>query len=202
MNRVVWLVATFLLAPAPANAHLAQTGLGPFYDGVAHLAMAPGDGLAALGLGLLAGLRGARAARDVLLVLPSAWLLGGVVGLPAAPDGAMPLATPMSFGLVGLAGLVGLVVALDRELPRPLTTVAAGTTGLLHGYANGAAMSSAGVVPLALAGETAMAFIVVTLVPAVVLSLRAGWLRVAVRVAGSWIAAISMLMLGWLAKGT
>jgi urease accessory protein len=34
-------------------------------------------------------------------------------------------------------------------------------------------------------------------VAGLVVSLRAAWARVAVRVAGSWIAAIGFLMLGW-----
>ena len=40
-----------------------------------------------------------------------------------------------------------------------------------------------------------------TLLPALVVSLKQQWMRVAVRVAGSWIAAIAILMLGWLARG-
>jgi len=33
-----------------------------------------------------------------------------------------------------------------------------------------------------------------------VTTLRAGWTRIAVRVAGSWIAAAGLLMIGWLAR--
>jgi hypothetical protein len=44
--------------------------------------------------------------------------------------------------------------------------------------------------------------IVALLVSAAVVSLRAAWTRIAVRVAGSWVAAVGMLMLGWLAQGT
>jgi hypothetical protein len=34
-----------------------------------------------------------------------------------------------------------------------------------------------------------------------VIPLRALWARVAVRVVGSWLAAVGLLMLGWLAQG-
>ena len=36
------------------------------------------------------------------------------------------------------------------------------------------------------------------LVSAAVVSLRAGWARIAVRVAGSWVAAVGILMFGWM----
>jgi hypothetical protein len=39
-------------------------------------------------------------------------------------------------------------------------------------------------------------------VSAGVVSLRAAWTRIAVRVAGSWVAAVGMLMFGWLVRGT
>jgi len=32
-------------------------------------------------------------------------------------------------------------------------------------------------------------------------SLKQPWMRIAVRVAGSWVAAIGMLMFGWMAQG-
>ena len=43
--------------------------------------------------------------------------------------------------------------------------------------------------------------VVASLLPAFVTVLRPPAARVAVRVAGSWIAAIAMLMLGWLIRG-
>ena len=43
----------------------------------------------------------------------------------------------------------------------------------------------------------AMLFVFVTLISAIVVSLRRPWARIVVRVAGSWIAAIGLLMLGW-----
>jgi urease accessory protein len=37
----------------------------------------------------------------------------------------------------------------------------------------------------------------VALGAALVVALRSGWQRIAVRVAGSWVAAIGLLLLGW-----
>ncbi len=50
-------------------------------------------------------------------------------------------------------------------------------------------------------GIAAMLFVMVAIAAAVVSTLRLTWTRIAVRVAGSWIAAVGMLMLGWMAKG-
>ena len=69
--------------------------------------------------------------------------------------------------------------------------------GLLHGYLNGAAMSQAKLGALGLVGIVTALFVAVTLVAALVVALRAPWARIAVRVAGSWIAAIGLLLLGW-----
>jgi len=44
-------------------------------------------------------------------------------------------------------------------------------------------------------------FVLVALVAALVVSLRAQWARVTVRVAGSWITAIGLLMLGRTYRG-
>jgi urease accessory protein len=49
-------------------------------------------------------------------------------------------------------------------------------------------------------GATTMAFLVATFAAAVVVTLRAPWTRVVARVAGSWIAALGLLSLGWLLR--
>jgi hypothetical protein len=51
-------------------------------------------------------------------------------------------------------------------------------------------------------GLAAAVFVLVILVAALVVQLRAHWARIAVRVGGSWIAASGLLMLGWSIRGT
>ena len=58
-------------------------------------------------------------------------------------------------------------------------------------------MSQAKLGALGLVGIVATLFVVVALAAAMVVALRAPWGRVAVRVAGSWIAAVGLLLLGW-----
>ena len=82
MKRTLCLMLVlWLAAPSTAQAHLMNTGLGPFYDGLAHLFASPDDLLPVIALALLAGLRGPQSGRAVLFVLPVAWLMGSFAGL-------------------------------------------------------------------------------------------------------------------------
>jgi hydrogenase/urease accessory protein HupE len=167
-----------------------NTGLGPFYDGVSHFALSPEDVLPAIALALLAGQRGARAGRHVLFALPLGWLLGGVAGLAFPAIGESPALTAASFLVLG-----GLVAAEARLAPGGVASLAA-ALGLLHGYLNGSAISQASGA-LGLAGIVTTLFVTVALGAALVVAIRTPWARIAVRVAGSWIVAVGLLMLGW-----
>ena len=69
--------------------------------------------------------------------------------------------------------------------------------GALHGLMNGVEMEAAGIGLTGLLGTVGSLFVFVSLVTALVVSLRPPWTRVAVRVAGSWIVAVGLLYLGW-----
>jgi len=72
--------------------------------------------------------------------------------------------------------------------------------GLIHGFLNGAALQD-GAGTLELFGIMAMIFVLVAMLSAFVVSLQKSWARIAVRVAGSWVFASGLLMLGWMIKG-
>ena len=180
----------FLMSAVPGEAHLNSTGMGPFYDGLMHFLMSPEDIIPVLALALLAGLRGADFGRRALLVLPSAWLLGSLFGLAAAAKGNA-LVPAIWFVLLG-----GLLAA-NAKLSLRLTTVLAALLGLYHGYLNGTGMPQSASAVVVLLGLVSAIFVLVALAAAFVVQLRAQWARIAVRVAGSWIAASGFLMLGW-----
>jgi urease accessory protein len=191
LRRTLLVGAVVLWLPVPSHAHLVNTGLGPVYDGASHFALTPEDFLPALALALLAGQRGPRAGRLVLVALPAAWFVGGLLGL-AIPTIPSPAAiTTLSFLALG-----GLVAAEARLRPESVTVLAV-VVGLLHGYPNGAAMSQANLGSLGVVGIVATLFVTVALAAAMVVVIRAPWGRTAVRVAGSWIVAIGLLLLGW-----
>jgi len=194
LNRRLSAVAfgAGLLLSARAEAHLVTTGLGPVYDGIGHLLLTPEDLVPILALALYAGLRGARAGRLALFVLPLSWMLGGLLGLRlgSAAAAAAPLPA-LSFILFGV------LVAADVKLPDGAVAALAGGLGLVHGFLNGPALAGTGPGALGLLGIAVVAFIFVALASALVISLKAPAARIAVRVAGSWIAAIGLLLLGW-----
>ena len=144
--------AALLLAPATAQAHLVNTGLGPVYDGVSHFALTPEDLVPALALALLAGQGGPRAGRLALFALPAAWLLGGLAGLALGGPSEAPLLTTVSF--LGLGGLVAAEARLRAEWVAALAAV----VGLLHGGLNGTAMAQAHLGVLGRAGIVATLF--------------------------------------------
>jgi len=179
-----------LLVPVRAEAHLVTTGLGPVYDGIGHLLLTPEDLVPIVALALYAGLRGARAGRLALFILPVAWIAGGLLGLGLGHATSVPVPA-LSFILFGL------LVAADAKLPDGAVAALAGVLGLVHGFLNGPALAGAGPGALGLLGIAAVAFVLVAPASALVVSLKAPAARVAVRVAGSWVAAIGLLLLGW-----
>lgn len=178
---------------SPAQAHLVQTGFGDFYDGIAHVAATPADLLVVLALALLAGQSGTKAARYAAMALPAAWFAGGMLGAHWPSGGAMALPTTLSFAISGA------LVALNARVRDTGIAVLAISAGILHGYINGATMAPAEIGYLALGGAVSAVFFLGVVVSAQVTALPAGWPQIVVRVAGSWIAATGMLMLGWLA---
>jgi hydrogenase/urease accessory protein HupE len=93
--------------------------------------------------------------------------------------------------------VAGALVALDRKLPIGAVIGFAALLGLLHGFLNGTAMVSSNLGWLGLVGVSAAVFVVVALVAAFVVRLQFAWARIGVRVAGSWIVAVGLLMVGW-----
>jgi urease accessory protein len=122
-----------------------------------------------------------------------AWLIGGFAGLMVTSAPIIPL--PMLSFL-----LMGGLIAADLRLPDNIITVLVIAIGIIHGFYNGIAMEGGPGVS-GLFGITATLFVLVAIASAFVISLQTAWTRVAVRVTGSWIAAVGLLMLGWLVKG-
>jgi len=181
--------------PAVAQAHLVTSGLGPFYDGALHLLLSPADLLGLLAMALLAGLRGRQAARWTVVALPLAWLCAGLIGmqLPLVPDLAW-------VGIVSFMLLGGLVAA-DARLPSLGMAMLGVIYGTLQGLSSGAGLVAAGAGFTSLGGVVLTVLLLALLISAAVAPLQVFWARVAVRIAGSWVVAVGMLMLGWMVHG-
>lgn len=186
-----FVIFTFAMFAAPAEAHLNSTGMGPIYDGLMHFLMSPEDMVPVLALALLAGLRGAAYGRRALFTIPASWLVGGLIGLSATTENAHPIVAAAWFLVLG-----GLLAA-DAKLSLRLITALAALLGIYHGYLNATGMGAVGSAAVALLGLVFAVFVLIALASSFVVRLRSDWARIAVRVAGSWIAASGLLMLGW-----
>ena len=189
------LIAAFglLLWPSYASAHLVTTGLGPVYDGIGHLVMTPEDLVPVLAIALFAGLRGAAPGRRALFVLPLAWFAGGLLGVVIEGLPTLPVSAISFF-------ILGVLVAADLKLSQKSFTAIVVVVGFVHGVLNGVALKEgAGI--LGLIGIMATLFVIVAIVSGFVVSLKQPWTKIVVRVAGSWVAAMGMLMFGWLMRG-
>src|SRR5262249_7984471 len=93
--------------------------------------------------------------------------------------------------------VLGALVAADMPLPVAVVAGLAIALGLLHGGLNGGELAKARGSGLGAAGGACALFALVALLARPIVTMRASWARVVVRVAGSWIAAIGLLMLGW-----
>ena len=127
----------------------------------------------------------------MLFALPVAWMLGGLLGLTRQ--------TVADWPAVSAATLVvtGALVAWSPGLRREVLTAIAVVFGVLHGYLNGSLGAAGGLAPSGLAGVAATVFVMTALAAALVVALRGDVPRIVVRVAGSWIAAIGLLLVGW-----
>ncbi|HEY6255914.1 MAG TPA: HupE/UreJ family protein, partial [Xanthobacteraceae bacterium] len=93
--------------------------------------------------------------------------------------------------------LLGALVAGDLRLPLALVVAIAAALGALHGYDNGHDLAATAGALLAIVGITCSLFAIVSLLAGQVAVLQAQWARLAVRISGSWIGAVGLLMLGW-----
>ncbi len=189
-----WPWGLFLLLclgmPQPVLAHSVSKRFGDFYGGMLHPLTALEHLLPILAFSLLAGQHGPGHARRVLLLFGAGLLVGASMA---------PCAEPIPFVVEGnqlSIVVLGLLVAAAVGLPLAFLMAAALVLGLSHGYQNAVGLSPSVAVSLFIPGVVLSGLSLLAVVAAVAVSLKAPWQRVAVRVAGSWIAAIGILVMG------
>jgi hydrogenase/urease accessory protein HupE len=126
-----------------------------------------------------------------VIALPLAWLCAGLIGLRVSGTPDLAWLSTLSFMLLGL------LVAFNVRLPPIIIAALAGIYSALHGLINGSTLASIGAGIGSLFGIVLAALLLLLLISAAVVPLQAFWARVTVRVAGSWVMAVSMLMFGW-----
>jgi urease accessory protein len=180
------LIAT-VCAADPAYAHVPIEGAGGVYGGLLHPYLVPAHAMSLLALGLLI-------ARDgrygMPLLIYAAALIAGLSALTFAVGdiGAEKL-------LVGLAGLVGVLLALDWRPPRFVLWLLAAIGGAALALDSPPETPSIEEAHLMLIGTGIGALSALGAVVGGALHLTRPWQRLGVRIAGSWIAASAILVL-------
>lgn len=195
------------MLPGGAHAH-ALGDINDFYAGLLHPLITPEHLMAIVAVGLLAGQQSASRDQAVswlmafALALASGALLAWRIGLMVDVDVMMAwVNTQPIIALINFASLIvlGFLLALARRLPSPLVYALAIVFGLTHGAANGAEITYDVAlyqfIPGLVAGAALAGLYSMVLADAV--RHRAShWPGIALRVAGSWIAAIGLLVCG------
>lgn len=189
-GRVAGALIAGLLLASRANAHSSFEGINDFYAGVLHPAVVPAHALAILSLGLFLGQRRLAAGLERVLLVYVAALAGGAV-LAAFSRGA-----ELDSVLLAMTCGAGMLVVLDRGLPRPLLLTLAAAVGATVGL--GSASDAAD--PLmrlvsALGTTFGAAFLLVAGMALNGFFVARPWQPIAIRVLGSWAAASALLVL-------
>jgi urease accessory protein len=190
MNRFfcIALVICSFVSTTPALAHTPIMGIGGVFGGIIHALLIPEHGLTLLALGLVLGRRQQETRRSGLLVFAAALTCGLVA---AALTGEETLAGDI---LLLVAGTLGLLIAADWAPPRLALALAAlaGVTFALDSKPDGISTAESARM---LIGSGLGAVIALAVVAEVSVFFRGYALFIAARVAGSWIAAIGIMVL-------
>ena len=187
------VLAGALLGSAAAEAHIVSSRLGDFYGGMLHPLTALPDIILWLALGMLAALQRAAAVRWLVVLFP----LGLAAGLALGRAfGWSPHAGWLDAGLMVVLG--GMTAAAVR-LPAPAFLFGASALALYRGLCNASGVTLGADVVLFAGGTAAVGYAAMALVMAGTVAFRrtgTGWQDIAVRAAGSWIAAIGVMVGG------
>lgn len=185
------IAALLIVFPSNADAHLAIKGAGDFGNGALHPLVTPQHLMIVLGLALLLGMRVPLRLKLPMasLAISSAIALGVISWVPFSP--------PELF-LTLIAMILGLLVAIGRTLPPAALAVICAIAAVAVGLDSGVDPESGIVVWKTLSG-TWLGITGVTgyLALAVSNGAEKNWARTGMRILGSWIFAIAILMLAF-----
>jgi len=178
----------FLIFPSSALAH-PMKGVGDFYAGMLHPMTSVECVLPIIALSLLAGQQNRRTAIAILLSFPIASALAALLALvlPVSPFVAVINTSAMA--------VLGILVALNRSLPLEISVILSAVLGLTVGWANGGELTSDTSAYRFIPGLAVVGLLLISYGIGLVRSLDMPWAKTAVRVTGSWIAAIGILVL-------
>ncbi|WP_416899230.1 MAG: HupE/UreJ family protein [Minwuia sp.] len=175
--------------PAQAFAHTTIEGIDAVYGGLLHPYFVPGHILALTALALLVGIMSWAIWRLAIPVYLAALLAGLAIGAAGIPPWQPAIV------LLVLAMLCGGGAALALPSNSMAAAVAAALIGVTVGLDSVPEDLSAGVPWQVLAATFIGAGVFPAYVGALLLRFRRGWLTLGARIAGSWVVAVSAMVL-------
>jgi urease accessory protein len=185
------LVVCLMLIAPPANAHGAFPGGGGFYAGAVHPVVSVDHLMTLLAIGLLLSQRGLRAG----LLLLMAGIAAGLA-LPFAGVTFPAVAMPMLAILI----VAGGSIAIAQYLPVAVSLLLSLTGGLCVGLMTDVPLDTPLTAATAGAGVIVAGFLIAAYAMAIGTVLRSRWQGIPLRVVGSWIVAIGLMMMAFLLR--
>lgn len=176
-----------LAVPTVVTAH-AIKGVGDFYAGVLHPLASLEFLLPWIALALRAGQQGRKVSLLTLGLFPLALTAGAFATLSLLPSAWI---TGINFAVIPI---LGLTVALVPRCPIALTILMATLVGFLQGMANGTEITTAMSPSRFIADLGVSAILILSYGIGLARSLQKPWTQIALRVGGSWIAAIGIMV--------
>jgi urease accessory protein len=127
-------IATLLLLPTVAQAHVGIGSTTGFFDGIAHPFSGVDHICAMIGVGLWAAQRGGRAIWFVPLAFVVVMMAGGLLGMAHV---FVPFVEP---GIIASVLILGLLIATAARWPLAASACLVAVFALFHGHAHGAEM--------------------------------------------------------------
>ena len=190
-----WLVPLVLLTlPAEAHAHSPIKGMNDFINGVLHPVTTPAHILIILALGFWMGQRQPRLIRFPMIVFAPV----SAVALVLTITRSLPPVSPWLLSGVALAA--GILVAMDCAIPKAAIVILFAACAALIGLDSPVESDSGFTVFKTLLGVWISLQVLLCDIAIYVSLAKKPWQKIGIRVAGSWIIAISVLMLAFALK--
>jgi urease accessory protein len=176
-------------APTATWAHSPIEGIGTFYGHMLHPVTVPAHALLLIGITLMLG---QQPRLEALLGLVS---FGLAFAFGLTLSGLGYIAEVREQLLLGGALLAGGLVCLNRPLPTGAVSAGAIVAGLALGVDSSPDIAGYNQLLLAYSGLLVGLFAIAVIVTGSTVGLATAWQRIGIRVAGSWIMAVSVLAL-------
>lgn len=184
--RVLLMVGIFSSA---AFAH-PMKGVGDFYAGMLHPLITVETLLPSLGISLLAGQQSRETATKLIVIFPAALAVGTLLIL------VRPFPAQLTTSELLMTACLGLLIALARRIPAWIPIGLSLLIGLGIGWSNSVEITGEVSAVRFVAGLSVVGLLITTYGIGLVRQGKLEWMQIAVRVAGSWLAAVGILVLG------